>query len=649
MAFTGFHVDTTTQTKPLEKALTWRAFIIGILATVINVYWTTVVEVRWYTLDTTSLPLFITPIFILFCIVVLNAAFGRLAKRALSSSELICIYVMLVVSSSLSGHDMLQNLFGAIAHAVWYESPSNRWADLFLNEYPKWLTITDKEVLRGFYLGDDSPYKLSVLLTWAKALSWWTLLIAFLLCVMFGFNALLRRQWTEHERLAFPIIQLPIAMVHPTIARTFWFNRMMWLGFSIAAFIDIVNGLHELYPSFPYFTYIKLYNWHDLITNRPWSAIRPLRTSMYPFAIGLCYLLPLDLSLSCWVFFLVRFAEQLFGAVFGWDQVKGYPFFNQQAAGSWIAIGLCVLLSLRHSLKTALKKAIRREDDPEECMPYSLALSLVLIGVAGIYWFSFRMGMGWLSTTTFYAIYFTYALAITRVRAELGAPHEIYFAQPRFVIADMFGTSRFSVRELTAINMLHWFNRGYRCHPMPNQMEALKMAQIMGIPQRTMMKHLAISFPIALLITYWANLHVCYREGAVTRCIGFKNWVGWESFNVLSSWLISPQQRQWRNIYWMIGGFVIVLVLRWMRLSFSGFQLHHAGYALAISFAMDYFWFAFLISWMAKYFILRFGGIQAHRKAIPFFLGLILGDYTLGSFWAIYGPIKGVRTYRIYI
>jgi len=632
-----------------EKGITWRALAIGIPLMVVNVYWTTVVEVRWYTLDTTSLPLFITPIFILLCVVLLNGALKRLTGFGLSPAELIAVYVMLVVSSSLSGHDMLQNLFGSIAHAIWYESPANRWADLFLDYYPKWLTVTDKEVLRGFYIGDSSPYDALTILTWAKALSWWTLFISFLLCIMFGLNAMLRRQWTEHERLAFPIIQLPLAMVHPTAIRSFWLNSSMWLGFATAAFIDIVNGLHQLYPSFPYFTYIKLYNWHDFITNRPWSAIRPLRTSMYPFAIGLCYLLPLDLSLSCWFFFLVRFAEQLFGATFGWDQVKGYPFFNQQAAGSWIVLGVCALLGSRHWLKEVIRRAIHGKDDPEECMSYRLALALVLIGAVGICWFSFRIGMGWLSTVAFYSIYFSYALAITRVRAELGAPHEIYFAQPRFVIADIFGTSRFPTKELLAINMLHWFNRGYRCHPMPNQMEAFKMAQVMGIPQRAMMKLLVASFALGMPITYWANLHVCYREGAVTRCRGFKNWVGWESFNVLASWLTSPQQRQWRNIYWMVGGAAVVIVLRWLRLSFTAFPLHHAGYALAISFAMDYFWFAFLISWMAKYFILRFGGIQAHRKAIPFFLGLILGDYTLGSFWGIYGPVKGVETYRIYI
>ena len=34
---------------------------------------------------------------------------------------------------------------------------------------------------------------------------------------------------------------------------------------------------------------------------------------------------------------------------------------------------------------------------------------------------------------------------------------------------------------------------------------------------------------------------------------------------------------------------------------------------------------------------------------LPFFLGLILGDYIVGSLWALYGPLQHLQTYKIYI
>ena len=99
----------------------------------------------------------------------------------------------------------------------------------------------------------------------------------------------------------------------------------------------------------------------------------------------------------------------------------------------------------------------------------------------------------------------------------------------------------------------------------------------------------------------------------------------------------------------MLGGALMVLGLRGMRGAFLWWPFHPVGYALAVSYAMDYFWFAFFVSWLIKALIVRFGGMKAHNTAIPFFLGLILGDYVTGSLWAIYGPMTGLQTYKIYL
>jgi sterol desaturase/sphingolipid hydroxylase (fatty acid hydroxylase superfamily) len=67
------------QLKP--KVLTLRAFLLGFLALVVNTYWVTVVEVRWYSLDGSCLPIFITPVFILLVLIVLNGLLNWLVPR----------------------------------------------------------------------------------------------------------------------------------------------------------------------------------------------------------------------------------------------------------------------------------------------------------------------------------------------------------------------------------------------------------------------------------------------------------------------------------------------------------------------------------------------------------------------------------------
>jgi hypothetical protein len=46
-----------------------------------------------------------------------------------------------------------------------------------------------------------------------------------------------------------------------------------------------------------------------------------------------------------------------------------------------------------------------------------------------------------------------------------------------------------------------------------------------------------------------------------------------------------------------------------------------------------------------KGILLRQGGLKAHQKAIPFFLGLILGEFTVGSVWTIIGIVWDMPTY----
>src|SRR5947208_9671207 len=89
--------------------VTWRSVLLSLLLMPINIWWVTIVEVRWYTLDGTCLPLFITPVFFLFVLVLINRAVSRWHRgSALRQGELLVVYVALALSCVFAGHDMLQ-------------------------------------------------------------------------------------------------------------------------------------------------------------------------------------------------------------------------------------------------------------------------------------------------------------------------------------------------------------------------------------------------------------------------------------------------------------------------------------------------------------------------------------------------------------
>ena len=69
----------------------------------------------------------------------------------------------------------------------------------------------------------------------------------------------------------------------------------------------------------------------------------------------------------------------------------------------------------------------------------------------------------------------------------------------------------------------------------------------------------------------------------------------------------------------MLGGLLFVFFLKTMRGMFIWWPFHPMGYALALSYAMDYFWFAFMASWLIKLILVRYGGMRVHTAAAPFF------------------------------
>jgi hypothetical protein len=63
---------------------------------------------------------------------------------------------------------------------------------------------------------------------------------------------------------------------------------------------------------------------------------------------------------------------------------------------------------------------------------------------------------------------------------------------------------------------------------------------------------------------------------------------------------------------------------------------------------MGYMWFPILIAWLLKRVILRGGGLQGYRTAVPFFLGLVLGEFVVGSIWNILGIVFQFEIYKFW-
>ena len=636
-------------TKPIlspsrpSSSVGWRSIVIGLLLIPINCYWITYIELVQYSAQPTIVSLIFTVVFNVLVLIGLNQILRRFLPRlALSQGELLVIYVMLSVASATAGHSMMEILVSTLGHAFWFATPENDWKDLFWRYIPSWLAVSDKVVLSGYYEGDSTLHTKQHLLGWLTPVLNWFAFLFTMLFVMVCITVIVRRPWTEDEKLAYPIIQLPARMT----SKGFFTNRLMWIAFGLTVALDVVNGLHHVFPAIPS-VYEKAYRFR--FTEKPFSAMEWLRLGIYPFVLGIGFLIPLDLLFSTWFFFWVWKGQQVVGSIMGLEGT-GYPYVNYQGFGAYMGIFLIAVWRSRKQFQNWLgAKAPSTSTRDEPMSPLILVLALI-VGVVFLTFFCLRAGMSLWAILVFFGLYFAFSTAVSRMRAELGSPmHDLHYTGPERVMVAALGTRPLGPNNLSMFSFFWFFTRTFDSHPMPHQLEGFKLASTSGIRSRFMLFAILIALCVGILSQFWALISIPYRLGALHEMSRVPIIYGSEPWTQLQRWLAHPLAPD----YWALGftgvGLLFALFLMLMRMKFFWFPFHPAAYAAVCgSWAVNYIWFSLGIVWVLKLILLKYGGRNAHRKAMPFFLGLILGQFTVGSLWTILGMVFNIPTYGIW-
>jgi len=634
--------------KTAKSGVTPRAIVLGLALIPANAYWVAKAEVVWATIHATVLSIFFNVILTIFILSLLNLLLKRFLPRiALSPAELLTIYVILCIATSLYGHDMLQILVPLMTYAFWFATPENGWKDLFWGYLPRWLVVDDRDVIKGYYEGDTNLYTANIILAWLKPVLFWLAFIIILYFSMICMLTFIRKRWTEEEKLNYPIIQLPFEMT--ANSSKFYRNRLMWIGFGISAFLDLIHGLHRFYPFIPDFN--TKFELAPFFSERPWNAIGWLPICFYPFVIGLAYFMPLDLSFSTWFFYLFWKAQLVIREAFGLGVMSG-PYMGDQSAGAWVGLGILAIWLSRRSIIAIVKSVFSRKkpDDSDEPLPYRVAFTGFIAGIILLSVFSWFAGMSIIVALAFFGLYFIIILAATRMRAELGPPtHDLYFEGPDRILTSALGTKRLGAGDLSIFALFFWLTRDYRCHPMPHQLEGFKLAEKAGFRSRNLVIAIMLAAIVGTLATFWSVLHLFYEYGASSRTRGYVLGLSWESYNRLQSWLEYPSGPNIQILGQMVFGLSLTVFLMIMRRMFLSFPFHPVGYAVAGSWTMSWMWFSVLLSWLIKYVLLRSGGLRPYRSGIPFFLGLMLGQFVAGSLWCLFGAIMDKPVYGFFV
>ena len=637
------------ETNVNTSCVTIRSLIIAFLIIPINAYWLIQSEFVRYSGHPTCISLFFNVIFIISVLILLNIPLRKLYPGlALRSGELLTIYYMLCIASFIGGHDLMQVLASHLGQAFWFATPENEWK-VFQGYLPTWLTAHEKIALTGLY-EDKTGFSLSEYIgyikSWSPIILAWSGFLTVLVFVMFCLNVIIRKQWMDNEKLTYPVVRLPLELVGDAGSLSFLKNRMVIIGFAITAFINLLNGFAFIYPSIPSIP-VKARDVSYLFASSSWSAVGWQPVSFYPFAIGLGFLIPLDLSFSCWFFYIFYKILLVIGKVTGLATGAASFHPNEQMLGAYLAVlGVALWRCRRYLFSVFLSLFRSTQEDKDEPMRYRSAILGVIVGFSLLVAFSVKAGMSLWVALIFFALYFAISISVTRLRAELGTPvHDLWSVGstgPDTFITTVFGTRRFNPTTLSVLTLYYGFNRDYRGHAMPHQLESFKIAENLNLSMKRFVYATIIAAFFGSVSSLWAFLHSYCKTG-------FGGGFGWEGFSRLQRWFFYPSSPDYSSLEFLSFGAVFTIIMMIVRFRFIWFPFHPLGYALAPSWSMNLIWMPIFISWLVKLFVLRYGGLKVLRRFNFLFLGLILGELIIGGFWTLIGIFLGIPTYAFWI
>ncbi len=488
---------------------------------------------------------------------------------------------------------------------------------------------------------------------WIGPLARWSLLVFLAYVILMTFNVLIFRQWAHHEKLVYPLAELPLQLggfdeeggsaadAVPALYRSplFWvgaFISASVLGWNILATRQIITGVNPIPMRF---------DWGPYITDSLFSGLMPRAHHQVFFTlVGISFLVPARISKSLWGFH-IAYMLMLLGLVwlgYGVNE-RSFPASMRMELNFRTAIGGGALVAFssmtlwkcrRYLLCGALPHGLEglAPDERRELRISSLLFmisSVLMIGVL-----TFGMGANLLFAVFCYLVIMIVTIGMVRVVAEGGLLVFQCWFNPFHVIRSAFGMHRtWSASSLLAplvvfYYVLFWDLKTFIAPAMAN---ALKIRDSLGMKRLGF--HVAVWLGIAAAVVTALATHIIfgYQHGANTMHAWFYE-NGPRDF--LFAWIkdmgmatsFDPS-----GLYGMLVGLAVMTVLMVFRR--RRFWLPHPiGLVMWVNPIMWAFWFSILLGWAFKVLVSRYGDRSTYLRFREFFIGLIVGELIMCLF-----------------
>ena len=566
-------------------------------------------------------------------------------------AELVTIYVMGAVACTLPTNGLVCALLPQISSGVYYAGPENEWHVHVLLRIASWLMITDVRAVKWFYEGLPHGTPLPWL-PWLRVMLAWAPMLLALYGAMTALMIIVRRQWVNYERLIFPLVQVPVAMIGEEeepggIVSRFLTNRVMWLGALVPILLYSVRALHNYYPVVPDVMAIWKYYYF-------WGGNFRLRLSLSYAVVGFGYLLSTKLGFSIWVLGLLTSLEHAILLHFGipgtqkvMDSALGSAYLVYQGFGALMVLVVSTAWVSRGHLVDVWRKVWHNAedvDDSDEILSYRQAALLLLVcGVVMATWLH-QGGMSWWLAPCFLVITFALMLGLTRIVAEGGLAVTKTPIVPADVMVGIFSANTLGPSNLGALGMSYSWAGGMRVTLMAAVIHGLKLAEYYVKENRRRL-FFAIMLAAATGITAAACtvLLIGYKYGALNLSFWFfGERAATVPYSFLSYHLVNLDDIRPEFFGVAALGGAVQLLLTLASKMYLWWPIHPVAFPISAMWTAHHLMPSIFLAWLVKTLVLRHGGPVVYEKTRPFFLGLILGHYVAGGLWVVIDGFTGM-------
>ncbi len=646
--YTRAERDTSEQVEAMAPPRMGLALAAGVVGICVNIVW---VQYVGFFLSGSALGVDYLPIGV-FCLFVLLVGANVLLRRVglgLSRSEIVIAYMMMLVTAGMAHSGFAARLVPTVAAVFQFASEANDWQVIFHRYLPRWVAPNDIDAVHLFYTGvTTEPIPWDV---WFVPLAAWMVPTTGMAFLMVGLALLLRKRWLEEERLTFPLVEIPLAILgdghrpgfNPALRRDLPF----WIAFFIPVLLRALQGLSAHFPGIPAGVLTVSLDVQSMFDSPAWRGLfDTTRIQIHLALIGIAVLMRKEVSASFWVFqwFYLAVGAILYATGIGGgthintpQETFGYTMLIYHwRLGGTIVGAAYILWAARRQLAAAFSGMLHpwRSGAPDErWLPWA---AWMLIGGGALYLGWTRVGgMDPTSAVLMLTLHVAAIIVLARIVADGGLFWASLSLDPMRSTVRFLGTNWMSGQTLTFVALSNQVPMAARANILPSVMDSMQLGRRTGTPISRILGGVAMAFGVAAFVSLVVLLWMSYTRGA--EALDIKTFLGVATYPFHES-AVYMRDAAPANIASILttvlgGGLMVAFIVAHRRLLW--WPVYPFGFAIAESAPMECIWFSIFLGWFIRVAVVRSWGNRGFARLRSGAIGLVVGDFLSIGFWAL--------------